>query len=119
MSKQANEVRKTLDLLHSDYTSEIDISKIVKSPLHKGIIVDFYIESLNCVIEVHGIQHEKPQSFSAGKLKGLVSLNRQLDRDSRLRNICSQFGVNYVEVWYNEKIDITTMYKKLEGITNE
>jgi very-short-patch-repair endonuclease len=69
--------------------------------LHKGIVVDYYIPEYNLVVEVHGIQHYQPSSFGRDKVDTLMSYNRQLDRDDKLRNICHSNGLRLIEIPYN------------------
>jgi hypothetical protein len=107
MSKQQKEVEKILSLLFNDLETEIDLSKITKVKLHSGIRVDIWLPSINCIVEVHGIQHHKPSGFGKSHMETLNSFNRQLDRDSKLKSICEQFKINYEQIDYNEKVDFT------------
>jgi hypothetical protein len=63
--------------------------------------VDFYIESINTVIEVHGIQHYKSSSFGRDQVDTMISYTKQLDRDSKLKNICSMYNINLLEIPYD------------------
>jgi hypothetical protein len=113
MSKQANKIHSVLKVLFNDVECEVDISKISKVKSHRGIRVDFYIPSLNIVLECHGIQHEKAQSFGMSEQDAYRKFNMQLNRDSKLRQICLDFNINYEEIWYNEKVDLPFIYSKL------
>lgn len=114
MSKQANKIYSILNVLFNDIKCEVDISKISKIKLHHGIRVDFYIPSLNLVIECNGIQHEKAQSFGMSEQDALRRFNMQLNRDSKLRKICADFNINYEEIWYNEDVSFHSIYSKLK-----
>ena len=119
MSKQANEVGKILTIIFDDYASEVDISRITNVKLHHGIIVDFWIQDINCVIEVHGVQHEKVQSFGMNKVDALSQFNKQMNRDAKLKQICEDFNINYVEIWYNEETTMANIFKKLSPFMGE
>lgn len=119
MSKQADLVKKILECLFDDVKLEVDISKISKQRVHQGIKVDFYIPSINLVIEVNGLQHEKAQSFGDTEIEAYKKFNMQLNRDSKLRDICDKFNINYKEIWYNEKVTISFVYNLLKEYIEE
>lgn len=114
MSKQADRVKQILNCLSDDLKCEVGLEKITGIKIHKGIDVDFYIPSINLVIEVHGQQHESAQSFGDGKREAYKKFNMQLNRDSKLRDICNKFNINYEEIWYNDTVTISSIYNLLE-----
>ena len=114
MSKQADLVKRILECLFDDVKSEVGLEKITGIKMHRGIDVDFHIPSLNLALEIHGIQHEKAQSFGGTEIDAYKKLNMQLNRDSKLRDICEKFNINYEEIWYNEKVNISSVYNLLE-----
>lgn len=81
---------------------EVPLERLTKNRLHSGIVVDFYIEEINTVIEVHGIQHYQPSGFGMNEIDTLNAYSKQLDRDSKLRSICNMFSINLIEIPYNE-----------------
>jgi hypothetical protein len=113
-SKQEKQVESLLKKIVDDFKSQVDFSKISRSLLHKGIVVDFWIEELNCVIEVHGIQHYKPSSFGRNKVDTLMQFNRQLNRDNKLKSLCNQYSINYIEIPYTDDIDYMYLYMLLQ-----
>lgn len=114
MSKQESLVRKILNDLNIENHGPIDISKIVKTPLYKGIIVDLYLPKYNIIIEVHGEQHEKASRFgNISAYQAATNLNQQMNRDSKLINICKIYSINYIEIWYNEDVNTSFVLKKI------
>lgn len=88
-------------MLFKNHKKEVPLEKLTKNRIHSGIVVDFFIESINTVIEVHGIQHYKSSSFGRDAVDTMISYTRQLDRDSKLKNICSMYGINLIEIPYD------------------
>lgn len=86
-----------------DIQAEVGLEKITHAQIHRGIRVDFYIPSKNLIIEVHGIQHFKPSSFGGGttKVDASQKLNCQMNRDTKLRGICENFEVGYLQLDYD------------------
>jgi hypothetical protein len=68
--------------------------------MHGGICVDFYLPSLNTIIEVNGIQHYQPSSFGRDSVDTVLHYTKQLNRDDKLRNVCSLNGIKLVEIPY-------------------
>ena len=101
MSKQSNLVREVASKLFPDIKEEVELQKITKVLLHKGIRVDFYVPSKNLVIEVHGIQHFKESGFGANKVTAMSKLNNQRNRDDKLIKICDAFGLRYLQLDYD------------------
>jgi len=118
MSLQESQIKKYLEKVVSDLKCQTDFSKISKSLLHKGIIVDFWIPSLNCVIEVHGIQHYKPSGFGRDKVQTQIAFNNQINRDEKLKKLCIQYNLNYIEIPYTEKVDLQSIWTKLLPLMN-
>lgn len=69
--------------------------------MHSGICVDFYIPSINTVIEVNGIQHYQPSSFGRDSVDTVVNYTKQLNRDDKLRTVCSFHGIKLLEIPYD------------------
>lgn len=88
-------------MLFHQHQKEVPLEKITKNRIHSGIVVDFYIKEFNTIIEVHGIQHYKASSFGKDKIDTAISYAKQLDRDSKLKNICSTYNINLLEVPYD------------------
>lgn len=114
MSKQCNDVISIVKIFYPDTKIEVPLENITKIKIHKGIRVDLYIPSVNLIVEVMGIQHEKAQSFGMNRMDAYNKFNMQLNRDSKLRQICKDFNINYEEIWYNEKVDFVYVYNKFK-----
>ncbi len=105
-------------LLFDDVELEVGLEKITNNKLHKGIRADIWIPSINCIVEIHGIQHHKPSGFGRSKIDTLTAYNRQIDRDSRLISICNDFDINYEQIDYNQKVDFPTMFRRFSVYRN-
>ncbi len=88
-------------MLFNSHKKEVPLEKLTRNKIHSGIVVDFYIESINTAIEVHGIQHYEPSSFGKDNVDTMLSYAKQLDRDSKLRNICSTYNIKLLEIPYD------------------
>ena len=105
--------------MYPNAKQEVPLKRILKSPLHEGINVDIWIEDIRLIIEVHGIQHEKASSFGADKLEAQRKLNRQLNRDSKLKNLCSLHNLHYLEYWHNEEYSPITIFNRIQAVIQE
>jgi hypothetical protein len=63
---------------------------------------DFYIPSMNTVIEYQGIQHFEPIEFFGGE----IALQDLKKRDKIKKEYCISHCINYVAISYKENIDI-------------
>lgn len=83
------------------------MAKISKNLLHKGIKVDYYIPDKNLVVEVQGIQHYQPSGFGRSKTDTMVQYANQLNRDSKLKEICEKNNIILLEVPHDtSRVDI-------------
>jgi hypothetical protein len=114
MSRQQTEITRLLKVLYPDIQSEITLNKITGNLLHKGIRVDIWIPSINLILEINGIQHFKPSGFGKNKIESHIAYINQCNRDSRLKDICKQFNINYEQIDYDEKHNISSLFKKFE-----
>lgn len=63
--------------------------------------VDFYLPTLNTIIEYNGEQHYIAKEYFGGKL----GLEHQLLRDNYIRNYCKENNIKLVEIMYNKSED--------------
>lgn len=119
MSKQESAVSDVLNNIFDDVETQVDLSKITKRLIHKGIIVDFWIPSKNCVIEVHGIQHFKPSGFGRNKVDTKKAFSAQVERDDRLRRACDSNSLDYIEIKHDEGISSAMIIRKVMHLLNE
>ena len=82
----------------------LKISEEVRVPLRTGkhVYVDFYINTIKTVVEVHGEQHYKFSSFFHKTAQDFVNQKR---RDSELQEWCISNNITYVELPFNESLD--------------
>ena len=71
----------------------------VRLRYNKQIFVDFYINTIKTVIEVHGQQHYKFNSLYHSCAQDFLN---QKKRDSELQDWCSINNLNYIELPFNE-----------------
>lgn len=119
MSKQQDEVTRLLMLLYPDLKSEVTLDKITGVITHRCIRVDIYVPSIRLVLEIHGIQHHKPSGFGKNKIETHLTFMEQQARDSRLKDICDKFDINYEQIDYDEKVNLSFLYKKFEKYAEE
>lgn len=72
-------------------------------------IVDFFIPSLNTIIEFHGKQHYAMNPFFH---KDEDAFQMQVDRDIRLREYCKQHKIRLIEIPYTEIDNIDKILDK-------
>jgi hypothetical protein len=113
MSKQETTVSKFLNLLYPDVQEQVDISDITNVKLHRGIRVDFFIPSISCVVEVHGVQHFKPSGFGRNACDTANAFSRQTNRDSKLIDICKSFCINYEQINHDEEVNFMSIHNLL------
>lgn len=65
------------------------------------IRVDFYIKSLNTIIEYNGKQHYEPIEYFGGKEK----FEKQVERDNDLRQYCKENNIRLIEISYQQSKD--------------
>lgn len=63
--------------------------------------VDFYLPTLNTIIEYNGEQHYVAKEYFGGKIK----FEHQLLRDNYIRNYCKENNIKLVEIMYNKSED--------------
>ncbi len=63
--------------------------------------VDFYLPTLNTIIEYNGEQHYIAKEYFGGKIK----FEHQLLRDNYIRNYCKENNIKLVEIMYNKSED--------------
>ena len=64
------------------------------------MFIDFYLPDYNTFIEYNGIQHYIPIKHFGGELQ----LQKQIIRDSDLRNYCEENNIKLIEIKYTENV---------------
>lgn len=80
---------------------EVPVSALVKTK--EILYIDWFIESLNVIIELHGIQHYKPTSFTnVGKTKTQFNFIAATHRDSKKKYLLKEAGYTFIEIPYTD-----------------
>ena len=82
---------------------------------NKCIIVDFYLEDYNTIIEYNGAQHYQPVDLWGGEEK----FENQQERDIALRRFCKERKIKLIEIPFSKFNEIELILnKKLKRIIN-
>ncbi|CAB4160281.1 hypothetical protein UFOVP724_135 [uncultured Caudovirales phage] len=94
---------------------EVPMSSLVLDYPNNNDAVDWYIESLRLVIELHGEQHYRPVSFSnQSYAEKMTSYHNIVYRDNRKKTYLLDNGYMYIEIPYKLKSKLTAeMLKNL------
>ena len=75
---------------------------------------DFYLQQYKLLIEIQGIQHEKPIDFQGkGKKYAEEQFKKQLEHDKRKREYAKNHNIKLLEIWY---YDFDKIEKILDAI---
>ena len=110
ISKGEDEIEKFLIKNNIKYIREYKFSNCINPQTNKMLPFDFYIPSLNTVIEFHGEQHYKEYKNhfkAAGGLKG-----RQY-RDKIKKEFCLTNNISYIEIAYTEYNNINQILNNI------
>lgn len=88
---------------------EVPVSDLVST---KDVLyIDWFIESLNVAIELHGIQHYKPTSFTnVGKVNTQFNFYAGKNRDYKKKYLLEENGFLFIEIPYNDLRLINEQY---------
>ena len=92
------EIANILNNFNIEYKQQFAIHSIVNSSGY--LYVDFYIESLNTIIEFNGEQHYRPIEWFGGE----EQFKKQQARDAELRQYCKDNNINLIEIQYDEDV---------------
>lgn len=100
---------------------EVPVSSLVSSYPSNFDAVDWYIDELSCVIELHGVQHYKMQSFGStdSYFNQVKNFNNIKFRDNRKKTALLSAGYSYIEISYKEEKKMTAEYIKNRILNNE
>jgi very-short-patch-repair endonuclease len=90
------------------------VSSLVPAYPNNRDCVDWYIDELNIVLELHGKQHYQMQSFGSkdsvfNQKKNFYNIKF---RDNRKKTSLLNANINYIEISYKDKSKITADYLK-------
>lgn len=92
---------------------EVLVSSLVETYPNNLDAVDWYIETLNLVIELHGEQHYKPTSFgNESAIQKRINFNNIKYRDNKKKTALLDSGYNYIEIPYNLKYKLDAEFLK-------
>jgi len=96
-----SQLHKKARLLLREAYPTLQICEEVSVPLRrdKKIFLDFYINTIKTVVEVHGPQHYKFNSLYHSCAQDFLN---QKKRDVDLRDWCNLNNLNYIELPFNE-----------------
>jgi very-short-patch-repair endonuclease len=106
-----SELHKTiLDSVSKIFPSEkIETEKVIQFD-GRSLYLDIYIPKLKIAIECDGEQHGKFSKFFHGTV---AKFNESKANDDLKNRYCNVFGITLVRVQYNDKLDETTIKKKI------
>lgn len=93
---------------------EVPVKDLVPSYVNSFDCVDWYIDEFSTVIELHGVQHYKMQSFGSNdsvynQRKNFYNIRY---RDNRKKHALLEAGFFYLEISYKDKNKLTADYIK-------
>ena len=90
------------------------MSALVDSYVNNYDAVDWYIDELNTVLELHGVQHYKMQSFGSkdSYANQVKAFNNIKYRDNRKKYALINAGYTYIEISYKEISKLNSEYLK-------
>ena len=100
---------------------EVPVLSLVPSYANNFDAVDWYIDELSCVIELHGVQHYKMQSFGStdSYFNQVKNFNNIKFRDNRKKTALLSAAYSYIEISYKEEKKLTAEYIKNRILNNE
>ena len=98
VSSGESDIMGVLNKWNISYKTQVPIISKVNDSGY--LYVDFYVETLNTIIEYHGPQHYKPISSRGGDEKFI----KQQVRDKELRQYCKDNNINLIEIKYDEDV---------------
>lgn len=100
---------------------EVAVSSLFSEYTNNRDRYDWVVPKLKLVIECHGIQHYKFQTFGADAEKALQDWRESLRRDERKRQIAVDNGWTFIEVPYTDEkvIDGAYLFAKFNKEYND
>lgn len=108
-SKGEKSIKRALESLGIKYIPQYKFDDLIGVGGRK-LSYDFFVPSMNCLIEYQGIYHDKDAHIHNRTENELLS---QLEHDKRKREYAESLGYNFVEIWYFEKNRIDEIIKNL------
>ena len=89
---------------------EVPVSNLFKNYSNNRDRYDWVIPKLNLIIECHGIQHYKFQTFGEDAEVALMKWNEGKRRDAAKKQIALENGWTYIEIPYTDEEEIDSAY---------
>ena len=91
-------------------SQEVAVSSLFPAYPNNRDRYDWVVPSLKVVIECHGIQHYKFQTFGEEAEIALMKWRDGLERDQKKKNIALEHGWSYIEIPYTDEKQINSTY---------
>lgn len=93
---------------------EVTVKSLIPAYPNNFDAVDWYIDELNTIIELHGKQHYEQQSFGSkdSYFNQRKNFNNIKYRDNRKKTYLTDAGFNYIEISYKDKSKLNAEYIK-------
>ena len=75
--------------------------------------VDYFIQELSIVVEIHGEQHLKPVAFDGKKEGAKLAFLKQRERDRKKEELIKQAGWELVIIWYDELNNLDLLFERI------
>lgn len=109
--------RKTLEVLSQTppFTTtrvqeEVAVSDLFSSYPNNRDRYDIVLPDFKCIIECHGIQHYKAQSFGMDAGDALIEFQSLKNRDAKKKEIALLHGWTYIEIPYTDEKRLNSEY---------
>jgi len=109
-SKLQHAVRRALKRKFgsSNVYEEVICDEMLKDRLNYRY--DFYIESINCLVEVQGKQH---YVYTKKFHKGMENFKESILRDKAKKQAAEKYGYNFVVIKFNDDVYSDVLYEKV------
>ena len=93
---------------------EVPVKDLVPNYPNRKDAVDWFVDSYNLIIELHGKQHYNFQSFGSkdSYVNQKIAFNNIKFRDNRKKTMLLNSGFSYLEINYKELAKIDSEYLK-------
>lgn len=93
---------------------EVPVKDLVPTYINRYDAVDWYIDELNVILELHGKQHYQMQSFGSkdSYINQIKTFNNIKFRDNRKKTSLLNSNYTYIEISYKDKKNLTAEYLK-------
>ena len=101
-------IMRYLDNRNISYKREYRLKNDTGIGTNKGFRADFFLPSLNMMIEYNGVQHYRPIKLFGGERR----YKEQVERDHALQCYCDKHSIRLLEIPYYE-------YSNIENILSD